>query len=928
MSTFDLYHDFDAVPFAVDVTENEAERIENALAAINYLADEKPNTYGIRSNPVASDLDAIESEIAEIVGYLPANDKEAMVVLKEQGQNRKIGQVAKLYKQLKPLQISCFAENVANSFVVDTETQYGVLIESGVVATLVAARYKRFEKLLDQCKTIQFQDLSEGDQNFITSLIEATDVFFDVTSSEDIAAFDSSDYQQTLILFKSDNLVHRIMSILATTNVKNRTSAHYAAPFLKAVYLATEIDDDIDSWMKSPKEGETLNSPYDFFPSRDNLVLDSSACKSLCEKLQVFNIFAPALKLSINFFLQKPDSGDFFGNKKIIQSFVDLDIIQEDEEKGLENKTLQIAYLAIAVSSSQNFSKIMEANYSSYPTAKKMLQGFGPRLGVSVKLEPSIAYAYSTLADTRDFDNYFHWAVNLISAFYNSDTFSGTWYQPTKALCNRLLVNAKLRNEICDFIRYLRKEDVNFRVIQPSPIYTNPFNLKNLDNVTERVDFNKLEEFHTIKIAPEWAKSVREAGFGKVLDTLFPDGMFYNRNALHHIIVGSTFVKNFDKIDKSLRFQQIKSNVPIDFEIYHSTPLNPLSLVMGHKDFYNCCYVVGKQASASALASFYTYDAAGVCTYGFDVETTSGKVFDVMTGYFTSLVKGLVDGENVNVPKETRLDLIEGTTELSLLYANPKMSKVSRTFAKNPNAEKVEMYLFGGSEGPMYANSLKDKNFVKDSAVALLTTLAANPKFIEYTGGFQNMQGKTIEALKAADAEVGYILSQDELRETPYYEQMKDMKYTNCEMVAKAYSEAFPANGLWTSAGLQNIKSASLNFQEMHVYFDEIGGSFSVKYVTEDDDIIELDEINDFNYLLYMFSFPKGNSFVPFQGSVCFHTDADADYCKKLLIPDWFKGKPLKRGNKVLKTKDLVKMRTPLEGAFVENSKGKVVQIL
>ena len=113
----------------------------------------------------------------------------------------------------------------------------------------------------------------------------------------------------------------------------------------------------------------------------------------------------------------------------------------------------------------------------------------------------------------------------------------------------------------------------------------------------------------------------------------------------------------------------------------------------------------------------------------------------------------------------------------------------------------------------------------------------------------------------------------------------------------------------------------------MH-HFEEIGGSFEVVYVTEGNEELEISKIDDFDYLLYMFSFPKGDSFVPFQGSVHFYTDVDKDYCKKLLIPDWFKGKPLKRGNKVLKTKDLVKMRTPLKGAFVENSKGKVTKIL
>ena len=167
---------------------------------------------------------------------------------------RKIGQIVEL------------SESIAKSFSSLSEIEFDVLIDEGVVATLIAARYKRFEKLLDQCRTIQFQDLKDKDQKFITYLVEATDVFFDVTIKSEVSGFDVSGYKEALILFKSDKLVARIMEILSTTDLDHRMpSSHYAEPFLRLVYIATEIDDDLDSWMKSPKEGTSLNSAFDFF---------------------------------------------------------------------------------------------------------------------------------------------------------------------------------------------------------------------------------------------------------------------------------------------------------------------------------------------------------------------------------------------------------------------------------------------------------------------------------------------------------------------------------------------------------------------------------------------------------------------------------------------------------------------------------------
>ena len=86
------------------------------------------------------------------------------------------------------------------------------------------------------------------------------------------------------------------------------------------MYIATEIDDDLDSWMKKPKEGEPLNSAFDFFPRQDNLVITSSDCEELCQKLQAHSMFAPALKLAINLFLEKKDGVDYFDNKNILKS--------------------------------------------------------------------------------------------------------------------------------------------------------------------------------------------------------------------------------------------------------------------------------------------------------------------------------------------------------------------------------------------------------------------------------------------------------------------------------------------------------------------------------------------------------------------------------------------------------------------------------
>ena len=264
--------------------------------------------------------------------------------------------------------------------------------------------------------------------------------------------------------------------------------------------------------------------------------------------------------------------------------------------------------------------------------------------------------------------------------------------------------------------------------------------------------------------------------------------MFYNDSGLHMLLVGCTLVKNFEKVDKSLRFQPIKASTSQDFEVYHSSPLNPLSLILGHPDFYNCCFTLGLQGGAAALASYFTYDYAGVCTFGFDAEDTNGIKYDVMCGAFTSLVKAKFKGEEIFVPQELSLNIIEGTTQLYLQYVNPNMSKASSAFSYDSDAEDVELYALGGSEQPRY--DLKDKSFYDNSATSLIQALSTNRKYIQNVGSARFRGMKPL--LENANNREKYTFSIDDLKETPYYEQLKNATFKSVKPIAEAYAEVFP----------------------------------------------------------------------------------------------------------------------------------------
>jgi hypothetical protein len=920
MSKFDVYEEGGATPFVTDVSLEEGERVEAALNAIDTIRKDLSLTPNMRRNPADIedlDLDQIDALIADQIGQVPERKNQAISILKEKGMHRAIGEVSKLYDARFKQQIVMLASNIAQSLEEDVLKQFKVLIDSGVASQLIAARYKRFEGYLPQCRTVQFSDLTQKEQDYITALVRACDAFFDVSDLDAISNFNASDFARILVRFKSDKLVQRIMTIIGNVEYQERTDSHYAAPFLYAVYIATEIDDDIDSWMKDSEE-KRLISPFQLFPAQDNLVLTSSTCKELCQAMQVNSILEPALKLSILFYLGKEDGPSFFESDMIMTMLVSNQIISKDRAKTLTNKMLQIAYFAMMISGSPNYRDVIAFNYSTVKTSLKILNEIKPRLGVILPTDPILAYEYANVSNVNQFDNYMHWGEFLVASFYGRKSYDGyNFYNSAKATSELIISNSQFRKSVTDLILAMRKS--KSCPVRRVNMADHPFNG---DADFLATDFGSLGARATTTLTNEFIDWCEDQGFSSVIETLFPENTFFAGSATQHIISASLRVKSFEKPSKKELAWYNLSLPESDFEVYHSVKYNPLSMIIGHNDFWNCCLTVGREASNAAVASFYTDVYGAFVSFAFDQKTKDGEEYEVLCCTMTSFTKSLISGQNVNVPQDAGLDLIFGDTEINLLYVNPNLSKASKAFSKNPDAKDVELYLTGGSEAARYS---VDDSLYEDSAKAVLSAIKVK-KVADIAGA--NTRGAK-PYMEAADAAVKYVLKPEYLDNTPYKESVADARYTKIENLARnAYAETRNATGTANALGLDFVASASNAFTEMHVLFNDIGSTVNVSYKTEKGEAFELDPIADWNYLLYMFSFPKGNNFVPFEGAVYFHTDADAGEVKELLIPSWFYGKPLKRGNRTLTTKDLIKMRTPKKGAFVLSSNGSTKKIL
>lgn len=941
--TYEVLTNTSSIPFAIELSLEEAEELDIALNVLEKLSAPTSQASGysqIRRNPGSPSLQSLRTTLANMLGdQYPKTKKEAAKIAKDIFPKNEWGnvmpQINDIFSQIETQVVTTFCENVAQSLTKEFREKYQEFVNKGHIAQIIASRWGRFKSAIDidSVDRVRFDDLSDSNQTFIMTLLLGTSALLNIQSKDEISEFPITKYCEALTLFPNEIALTKIMTVLGKGELRpdfEFIGGHYAPAFIHTLNVATELDPKL-TWCSSSIQ----SSAYDIV-SNTSTILTQDELKSICQDIQS-QMTTASLKVALSILAKKHDSTKQMRNEKVKAIFQGFDYISSPEELDSFTPVAIIMYFTqILTKDITVFENLLASSITNVPTTKKAIDIIVSKLRIPAGAQPLLAYEYATLSTVNE-RSYFDWAFDLIQAFVEAKITS---------------MNSDFAKGIVNRTRALR--DDNFELFEleiPKLIEV----LGKIPNVVDTKNHPFNDDFDTKKFS--YKKNVGHGNVGnsspieasftkKALDAVNKANLTTALEAIFGtskkvdikdpiqaiFIMASKFVNN--TVTKNMAFTKLADPHVENCEVYLTSKYNPLNLVLGLERFWNCCLTALREANSATLSAFFDDAYAFVTSFLFDypgVKAPQG----ISCGALTSLVKTesiLVDPESkpiqdiLSFPKDLSLHM--GSSQISLIYKDAN-SNTNSIALHNDVKSKIVGYTFGGievtrtsfiglsdgSEGTAYSAHAKK---------ALGVAVSSTPFLLNVCVGAPESGGKNEELSKGFSENLFFTKDID----TNFGIQIqKERLYT--EAYAEITREVSAANAIF---GIQTIINASAFANALHIYFDAFeDDEFDLVYVTKSGDqkSITLQGKNARSHLQYMFSFPKGEHFIPFRGEVHFHTPLqNQSLCKELLIPSWFNNpKPLVRNDVELYTRDLIAMRTPRAGAFI-HANGRQSRIL
>lgn len=898
---YDVYVEGQVYPIATDQSLEDAERMDisfNAFRMINARLERSA-----RSNPSGDEsIQRLREVQASLLELMPSGIPDTKKKAVDSVQGREKSLVANLYNEFTLLQVEVLSINLAVSTVDTLGEVYRVFLNSGIVAKLIAARWSRFSKHLGNAESIEFSDLTDSEQNFLTDLLTSCGAFFDIENESSVESFIVDDFCKTLVLFPTDSALDKILKVVSTHTYGGPIMAHYAAPFLKALLIAYFIESDLSVWLATEKRDAPFDDVTDIFVTGNNVLTRNSA-KKIMETAQNTPLLTPALKIAFSVFVDKNDSEESFKNPTVLDLFESVGIIPNERER-ISSKSLYIAYLAFTIAKSQSMEEILGSNLTSLKSSRQIIKILASLLKVAVTMTPTDALEYASGTNVEK-KTYLEWAMPVVIDYILSNNWNSETYKSSLHTAKALVADPLLYAQIHKLAEELRR--VNWTKFCGSTLLTT--------QLTSYESFDFAGEVSKNYALDDQFVRTYKPKYPKVFDALFPIDKFYCGNPLHGIFAASLQIdQKLFKNPKDFGLEELPTTFKYaGFRTYKSIKFHPLSIVGGY--FWDCCLKSFAPAQDLALASFFADNGGYIANFYVSEESVACMA---LTGCADTTFKG-----TLKVPSEVSTQIVEGRKGLYLVLTDPRMSIVSQSFENNPNEHSVSgVFSLGGSEMGSSGEELSS-DVKSQSAQALYISIQRSRYFRRLTTiNPKGVKPYLIPAFDSLNLDGSEFLNLSGLSE--YRNHTKDFKV---EREVKAYTETGsepPVARIVSSAyGMLNVNDTNLHFTEMHIEFDDEGDSAVIFYKSMSGTNTEPATVS-WEYLQYMFAFAMHSAFVPYEGKLVFHTNGrNVATCRELLFPDWFKSanqKPLHVGNRTLRTKDLIAMRTPAGGAFINDT--------
>lgn len=507
---------------------------------------------------------------------------------------------------------------------------------------------------------------------------------------------------------------------------------------------------------------------------------------------------------------------------------------------------------------------------------------------------------------------------------------------------SRMLIEDKdFNDEVTAMIFYIRKErtkpntNYNNKKDNPNPYkgilasedpMLNPF----LNNYELGFNYKGYEnDKSTRAFDPKFLEAIGKSEHKATFDALFPTGDWCGPSAIALGFVGAILSphKNWNDIRNYKCEHLPHGDVEYpNIEVYATAQFNPVTLVTGHKDMTSCCMYPGAYGRSTIIDDFLhprpsstllAFDTFGKNKGNKAYFNNEGDILCLGSIYNARTQPTLKDTSKVS--SEYKLSMVEGDTKLFLRYNEP----VPYTIGANGVFETPVATLDGFEvcdSGNLVSSSVLGYNPVEVSMRCMAAAINSSPKYNYMISGVLPNYGYDWSAFGIEDSSSAGISFEKVSGTLELVDEMGNEKRIN--VADNVYTDASQNYSKVRTGffGSLDVADASSAFGTMVVSFDNEGDNAVVGYLDLDGNEVPQIEVS-WDYLRYMFSFPMGNAFVPFEGCVCFDTSAkNKAVCMELLTPAWFASadeKPLVRGENEYNQADLIEMRTPKHGAFL-----------
>ncbi len=518
--------------------------------------------------------------------------------------------------------------------------------------------------------------------------------------------------------------------------------------------------------------------------------------------------------------------------------------------------------------------------------------------------------------------SYMRWMSHL----YTVSNASRSWGTASvdKVSTERLLLNKSFDQDVSAMLYHIREQRRNGnldykRIIDLNSSTENPF----LCEYNTGFDYSSFDNGHSSRSHPfadEFTDALANTDHYDAFVALFPSQHLVAPSAIGFGFLGAVLSPHVaTKEDGSFRkdnFNDVRSykcellphgDIEMStIEVWQTSAFNPVSIVTGHTQLSNCCMYPKAQGPSASFSDFLHGD--GISTmFVFDVLAKNkgnkayflqdGDVVCLGTVYNASTYPTLNDTSKVS--SVYALKMIEGDTSLYLQYNEPVPYKLDAQGNFLTAVSTLDGWEYNNGDTSLVDQATLGYDFKEVGKRAVYKAIDAHPELNYLISGVYDFSSPDALLESASDAGISWSTGNNSV-------------YTDGR---QAYREV--RTGFFGSRQVSNASSA---FSTMVVSFDKEGENAIVGYLNLDDEEMPQIEVS-WDYLRYMFSFPMGHAFVPFEGSVIFDASPrNKSVCLELLTPSWFESaneKPLIRGENSYNQADLIAMRTPQRGAFI-----------